>query len=150
MEVDMANTQQDICPNCGRSMQYNMLSLSYCCIPCQQEVGTGIKSKECRMCKGRFVADDGQNICRACDRKAEAFADHMEGGGNVTELGPHEYMTVDEMLAVATRDHGMSEAILMGYDKRDGKIIIMSSQLTRAEANYMLDKAKHFALDMED
>lgn len=56
--------------------------------------------------------------------------------------------TVGEALGQVLNEHRAepyTDILIIAYDK-DGDIIIRSSEMNRAEANFMIDKAKDFSL----
>jgi hypothetical protein len=63
---------------------------------------------------------------------------------NVVELGPHSKMSPTEVLELAKRED-FHDVVIVGYDS-EGKIKIRSSQMTRAEAFYLLEQGKQSAL----
>ncbi len=59
---------------------------------------------------------------------------------NVHFLPAHPNMTVDQALGVAMRDD-LQDVIILGYDQ-GGDLIIRSSHIKRADALFLIEKAK--------
>ena len=56
----------------------------------------------------------------------------------IVELGPHDRMTVGECLDLCARDKAeFRDVMVLGYDA-EGRIMIRSSHMSRAEAAFML------------
>lgn len=57
---------------------------------------------------------------------------------NVIQLNPHENMTVEQCASYVHRNHTeYQDLIAVGYDE-EGKVLIRSSHMSRAEATFLL------------
>lgn len=67
---------------------------------------------------------------------------------NITELGFHSNMTAVEVLEVLLRKARCGEIIniLCVGEYADTDLMSVSSKMTRAEANWLLDSAKRYVL----
>ena len=76
---------------------------------------------------------------RPGDEPAPAVSD------NVHELGAHEAMSVEETLAIVSRDLPTNILIAFTYEDDDGDtdFCIRSSELSRADALFLWEKVKH-------
>ncbi len=69
---------------------------------------------------------------------------------NLSVLPAHENMTVEEALSMALNENRAGETtdvLILSYTN-DGVLRIRSSNMSRAEANWMLDQAKQDTLDI--
>lgn len=64
----------------------------------------------------------------------------------VIELGAHSNMSVKDALNFALRED-LADVVIVGYDQ-EGKIVIRSSHMDRANAFYLLEQAKLHALNV--
>jgi hypothetical protein len=62
----------------------------------------------------------------------------------LTEFPATTTMTVEQALNRALRDN-LQDVLICGYDS-DGDLIVRSSRMNRADANFLLDRAKMHAL----
>ena len=66
---------------------------------------------------------------------------------NIHYLPPHTNMTVGQAFGTASRAN-LKEVIIIGYDE-DGDFILNSSHMSRAEALFILEKAKLHTMGIE-
>lgn len=72
----------------------------------------------------------------------EQVAVDAPGAAELYELGPHNSMSTQQALEYCARNHYEYDHVLvLGYGA-DGKIIIRSSGMNRADANFIIDAAK--------
>jgi hypothetical protein len=67
---------------------------------------------------------------------------------NVVALPASATMSAEQALLSAlefTRENNLTDVLIAGYDA-DGVLIVRSSRMTRAEALFMLEKAKEWAM----
>lgn len=69
--------------------------------------------------------------------------------GDVVEaFGAHDNMTVQECLELCARKHAdLQDVIVIGYD-HSGELVVRSSNMSRRDANWMIDAAKMHAWGM--
>lgn len=66
---------------------------------------------------------------------------------NITELPAHENMSVEDVLSqMLRRKDNYTDVLVLAYAKDGGGIVVRSSHMSRAEANFMLDMGKEHAL----
>jgi hypothetical protein len=65
---------------------------------------------------------------------------------NVTFLPPSENYNVEQALNSALNIGSLTDILIVGYDE-DGDLFIRSSYMTRAEAVFLLEKAKQWAFN---
>jgi len=65
----------------------------------------------------------------------------------VIELGPHANLTPEQALAVCTREE-WTNVIIIGFQPNSDTIVVRSSVMTREFANWIIDHAKVWALDL--
>ncbi|MEC9268496.1 MAG: hypothetical protein VX464_20725 [Pseudomonadota bacterium] len=68
-------------------------------------------------------------------------------GADIYQMVPHDNLSVSEVLEFASRtSEDLTDVIVVGYDSEDGRVVIRSSRMTRAEALFLLEHAKLHAM----
>lgn len=103
-------------------------------------------SKKCPMCLHQFRAETKkQQLCKECQGEADKVKTRakLTVVGNVTQLGAAPRRTVVSVLNEATKDvEDFSDIMVLAYAKGTGELVLLSSNLNNAEANFMIDRAK--------
>ncbi len=66
---------------------------------------------------------------------------------NVITLPPSTNYSAKQALESALNSNDLTDVLIVGYDA-DGDLFIRSSQMTRAEAVFMTEKAKNWAMNI--
>lgn len=112
-----------------------------------------MKSKKCPMCLLIYDMKPKQRLCKSCQEAADVarVERRRTAGVTVVEFGPHDRLTVEEVMALTHRESvEYSDVMIIAYHKEKGYLIVRSSNMSDAEANYMIDKAKRHALNQDE
>jgi len=88
----------------------------------------------------------GKSYCPSCLKEKLGTYSGVEEK-EVGQMPLPDSLTVEQVMGIVARENDeYSDVIVVAYAKDTDDIIIRSSNMTRAEANLMMDLAKHHAI----